>query len=42
MISLSVSDMSIIKISEGGGNQTEIEDTKQIEEIYSFLSKVVL
>lgn len=42
LINLSTSDIYSIKISEGGGMLTKIEDSKQIEEICSFLSKVVL
>ncbi len=42
IVNLSASDVSIIKTSEGGGMQTEIEDTKQIEEISSFLSGIDL
>lgn len=42
IINLSGSDISSIKISEGGGMQTKIEDSKEIEEICSFLSNIDL
>jgi len=42
IVDLSTSDISSIKISEGGGMQTKIEDSKQIEEICSFLSEIVV
>lgn len=42
IVNLSTSDISRIKISEGGGMQVEIEDSKQIEKVCSFLAKIHL
>lgn len=42
IINLSTSDISSIGISYYGGKQTNIENSKQKEEICSFLSKITL